>query len=292
MTRNDFLVEKQLHKLDPDLHRRFANSIFLLPKLLSDYLVLFPEFTDHSETHSVAIIDYCNKLIGHDNLEHLNADELYVLLMGAYLHDVGMGVSEKDFQEFSEQVEFDSRIRDHENASMFDVTRAYHNDFSACFIEKYSQLFDFPSEAHEFAVIQTARGHRKADLFDEAEYPAKLPLENGNTVCLPYLTAIVRLADEVNIEKDRNLLLTVDPSNVTTERQRLEFDKHEAVKKVTICEDRIELDVQTDDPYLFGLISQLADKVQETLDYCVRVVDERTDFVITQKKIQIVRPSA
>lgn len=288
MKGNDFLIEKNLHDLDPDLHRRFSDSVIVLLKLLSDYLVLFPEFTDHSETHSIAIIDYCNKLIGTGDVSKLNADELYILLMGAYMHDVGMGVSEKDFQEFSEQIEFDDRIDDHENATMFEVVRAYHNDYSACFIKKYAPIFDFPSEAHEFAVIQTARGHRKADLFDEEQYPAELPLPNGNTVSLPYLAAILRLADEMNVARDRNSELTVDTSKYSTEKQHLEFLKHEAIRSVTIYKNRIELKVDTADPKIYALISNLAIKLQRTLNYCVKVVDARTDHEITQKKITIV----
>ena len=288
MPNTDFLIEKRLYELDPELHRRFSESMLVLPKLLSDYLVLFPEFTDHSETHSIAILDYCNTLIGEEDIDKLNADELYILIMACYLHDIGMGISEKDYEEFSEQIEFDDRIKDYDSASMFDVVRAYHNDYSACFIRKYASVFDFPSEAHEFAVIQTARGHRKADLFDEKEYPAKLDLGNGNTACIPYLAAILRLADESNVAKDRNLTLTVDTSNYSTEKQRLEFAKHEAIKRMTIFNDRIELEVRTDDPMVYALISGLALKLQRTLDYCIRVVEYRTDLMITQRKITLV----
>ena len=35
------------------------------------------------------------------------------------------------------------------------------------------------------------------ELFDEKEYPAALRVQSGNTVCLPFLTALIRLADEI-----------------------------------------------------------------------------------------------
>ena len=288
MNNNDFLIEKHLHELDPELHRRFSENMIVLPKLLSDYLGLFPEFTDHSETHSIAIIDYCNSFVGEENIDNLNADELYILLMGCYLHDIGMGISEKDYHEFSRLISFDDRIEDPDSATMADIVRAYHNDYSACFIHKYANLFDFPSKAHEFAVAQTARGHRKADLFDENEYPADFALENGNSVCLPYLAAILRLADEVNVAKDRNSSLTVDTTKYSTEKQRLEFAKHEAIEHMTIYPDRIELDVNTDDPAVYALVSNLAIKLQRTLHYCIDVVEQRTDREVTQKKVIIV----
>ena len=64
MAGNDYLIEKRLYQLNPELHNRVSASLFVLQKLLSDYLIYFPEFTDHAETHSIAIIDYCNKFIG------------------------------------------------------------------------------------------------------------------------------------------------------------------------------------------------------------------------------------
>ena len=284
MEGTDFLIEQRLRELDPELHKRFTESLFVLQKLLSDYLILFPEFTDHTEAHSLAIIDYCNNFLGPETVADMNADELYALLMACYAHDVGMGISEKDYHEFCTQVQFDDRL-DGKDPTDADVIRAYHNDFSACFVRKYAQLFDFPSEAHEFAVIQIARGHRKADLFDEDEYPTELVLDNGNTIEVPFLAAILRLADEVNVARDRNSKLTFDATRYSTEKQRLENAKHEAIKKMTIYPDRIVLDVETDDLEVYALIAKLAIKLQRTLEYCRRVARERSDRAITQKKI-------
>ena len=32
-------------------------------------------------------------------------------------------------------------------------------------------------------------------------------------------------------------------------------------------------------------VEELAEKIQKTLDYCIRVIDDRTPYEITQKKI-------
>ena len=96
---HDFLMEKRLLELDPILHKRFTASVFGLQHILSNYKLLFPLFTDHTELHSLNVIDFSNHLIG-TQIERMNADEIYVLLMGAYLHDTGMGITEKDYEEF------------------------------------------------------------------------------------------------------------------------------------------------------------------------------------------------
>ncbi len=133
--------------------------------------------------------------------------------------------------------------------------------------------------------MQTARSHRKSDLFDEQAFPAEYVLADGNTVCLPYMAAIIRLGDEVNVAKDRNSRILFDPEKASTEKQRMENAKHEAIKKMTIYDDRIELDVSTDDESIYSAVAELKDKQQDTLDYCIRVVDERTPYEITQKKV-------
>ena len=285
MTGNDFLMEKRLMELDPGLHRRVSDSLFALRHVLSRYLVYFPEYTDHAETHSMAVIEYCNNLIGEKRIMEMNADELYVLLMACYLHDIGMGLFVKDYEEFLEHIDFGDYFETHETISEREVIRAFHNDFSACFIEKYYEVFDIPTKEHVFAIAQTARGHRKADLYDEQAYPSTLTFHNGNTVCLPYLAAIIRMGDEVNVAEDRNSKILFNLDNYSTETQRLENEKHRAIKRMTIYPNRIELDVNTKEQDVFAAVSNLAIKLQRTLDYCREVVEHRTPYEITQKKI-------
>ena len=78
-----------------------------------------------------------------------------------------------------------------------------------------------------------------------------------------------------------------DPEKASTEKQRMENAKHEAIKKMTIYPSRIELDVKTEHPEVYAAVANLAVKLQRTLDYCVKVVDERTGYEITQRKIII-----
>ena len=233
----------------------------------------------------MAVIEYCNNLIGEKRIMEMNADELYVLLMACYLHDIGMGLFVKDYEDFLEHIDFGDYLETHEKISEREVIRAFHNDFSACFIEKYYEVFDIPTKEHVFAIAQTARGHRKADLYDEQAYPSTLTFHNGNTVCLPYLAAIIRMGDEVNVAEDRNSKILFNLDNYSTETQRLENEKHRAIKRMTIYPNRIELDVNTKEQDVFAAVSNLAIKLQRTLDYCREVVEHRTPYEITQKKI-------
>ena len=70
---HDFAMERRLRELDPELHRRFTDAVFGLQHTLSNYKLLFPEYTDHTELHSLTVIDFCNRLIG-DQIVRMNAD--------------------------------------------------------------------------------------------------------------------------------------------------------------------------------------------------------------------------
>lgn len=284
----DYAMERRLRELNPELHNRFTESVFGLQHILSNYLLIFPTFTDHTELHSLNVIDFCNSIIG-SQLETLNADEIYSLLMGCYFHDTGMGIREKDYEEFSEQIDFGDYFETHKDASIPDIIRDFHNEFSGLFIKKYSALFDIPSEEHLNAIIQISRGHRKTDLTDENEYPIAMPVESGNTICYPYLSALIRLADEIDVAVGRNLSFLYDSGTLTNKKDIIEFGKHEAIKDVFVYKDKFVLSVETEDEFVYNNIKKMSKKMQKTLDECRFAVNGRTPHTLTQEFIEIKR---
>lgn len=283
-----FAMERRLRELSPELHARFTDSVFGLQHILSNYLLIFPTFTDHTELHSLNVIDFCNRIIG-SGIDKLNADEIYCLLMGCYFHDTGMGIRKKDFDEFSRQIDFGDYFETHSRDCIPDIIRDFHNEYSGLFLRKYSALFDIPSKEHLYAIIQISRGHRKTDLTDEKEYPVALSVESGNTICFPYLSVLIRLADEVDVAVGRNLSFLYELDTLTNEKDIIEFGKHEAIKEVEVLEDRFVLVIDTDDEYVFGNIKKMSLKMQKTLDECRRAIIGRTPYTITQKTIELKR---
>lgn len=283
---NNFALEYRLRELDINLHKRFTDCVFVLQKILSNYKLIFPEFTDHTELHTITVIDFCRRLIG-DALERLNKNELYVLLCGCYFHDTGMGITEKDFESFSREIDFGNYFEKHPNATRAEQIRDFHNDFSGLFVRKYAELFEFPSKAHTDAVVRISRGHRKTDLMDESIYPTGLAMPDGEKVCLPYLAALLRLADEIDVTAARNPLLLYDLESITDERQLLEHKRHRAVKDLAIEKDAFVLTIDGSDPVIAGKIRIMADKMQKTLDSCLKAVNGRTPFEISQQEVRV-----
>ena len=273
---DDFLMEKVLQRRNPPLFRLYQDNVCAAVNLLRKYTRIFPDYTDHSELHSLHVIDFCNRLIGRERIARMNDDEIYCLLLACYLHDTGMGVSEQDYPAFLRQIVSAGLASGPVTDDEREMVRRLHQEFSACLIRKYAPLFEFPSPDHLFAIVQIARGHRKTDLEDPAEYPAALPLPNGNTVCLPYLAALIRLADEIDAAADRNSTLLYDLSGYTDERQIQVFSYHEAIRSLRVEPDRFVLHVQTEENWVWDVVREVVDKMRDTLYYCREVTARRT----------------
>lgn len=282
----EFLCEYRLKELNEDLHRCYRNSIFVIDRLLTNYKLVFPFFTNHTFEHSAQVINYCNALLGRENAARLNADELYILLMGASLHDIGMGVSESDCHAFAKRVPgAEQYMAKHPDARVGDVTRAFHQEFSAEFIRKYKDLFEIPSEEHVYCIAQVVRGHRKLNLLDEEEFDPHYRLANGNEVRLPYLAALVKLADELDIGADRNLFFdSAALESEVSEFQMLCFHCHEAVPGIDFDGGRITIYYETDNAAVYEELMNLNGKVQKTFGEFTDVVRQRTDFKLRQQE--------
>ena len=282
---NDFLLETRLKNEAPDLHRQMTDSVVVLQRLLESFFTWFPDFTDHSTLHSMSVLDFCNKLLG-EQVEALTLPECYALAMACYLHDVGMGVSRDNFEAFTREIDFEEYREKHPEVSTAKIIRDFHNEYSGLFIRKYADLFDIPSEDMLFAIIQLSRGHRKTDLYDEEAYP-DLETPDG-VIRTAFLSAVLRLADEIDVGFDRNPELLFDTSKLTKQVDIDAFGTHESIRAVDVTEDRIILRVKPKEPRFVPLIEELAGKIQETLDYCMDVAEKRSDLRITQRLVEIV----
>ena len=279
----DFILEKRLKELRPDYHELFSATAFVSAHALDKYRLYFPDYTDHSMLHAMQVIDFCNRLIGPENMTKLNADEIYVLLESAYLHDSGMGISDADYMALKEKIVSPEFLKEHQDYTTAEIIRNYHNEFSGEFIRKYAALFEIPTEKHVNAIVQVSRGHRKTDLFDENEYPADFLLDNGNRVCLPYLASLIRLADELDIAADRNI--GAEFSEIDT----IDTRRHKAIRHLRMEKDSFVFEVETNDDVVFSEVVKAAQKLQEVLDLCNEVLIRRTPFTISQKKVTIER---
>lgn len=279
----NYSIERRLSECAPELHSRYRDCVVISLRMLRRYENYFPDFTDHTVLHTLDIIELCNKLIG-DQVEKLTPEDIYVLMMGALFHDVGMGVSISDFEQFREVLGFPKPADD--NARAWAV-RDYHQELSGLYLEKYWRMLDFPNESYAKAIIQVCRGHRKTDLFDEKNYPSQFEVEKGKTVSLPYLAALLCLADELDISSERNISFFYDVDKMPSARDRREFRKHMAIRQVELKPDRVVVHAWTEDPEIKEGVVEVTDKLRDKLMMCRKVAKERSSFTIAQADVEL-----
>ena len=286
---SDFYLERALREKDPRLHEIFKNCVAVMSVALDNYKHWFPTYTDHSMQHALNVIALCNSIIGPENCDKMNADEIFILLIGCYFHDIGMGISKSDFSEFAHQFEEDVKVPDidGEESEIINFIRSYHHELSGRLIRKYGELFEIPSEKYVYAVAQVARGHRKTDLFDKSEYDPEYEVDGGAKVCLPYLASVIRLADEIDVAEDRNPLESYIIKEDYTEKDIIEFAKHKAIKRLIIRENSFVIRADISDGQIAEYVNELADKIRETLEYCREATAARSRFIISQKTVEV-----
>ncbi|MBP3804317.1 MAG: hypothetical protein J6I76_10520, partial [Oribacterium sp.] len=121
--------------------------------------------------------------------------------------------------------------------------------------------------------------------FDETEYP-DIQTSDG-VIRTSYLAAVLRLADEIDVGVDRNPELLFDTSALTKQVDIDAFGLHESIRMVEVTENAIVLHVKPKEPRFEELIEELAGKIQETLDYCRKVVEKRSDLRIAPERVEI-----
>lgn len=156
------------------------------------------------------------------------------------------------------------------------------------YLEKYGEVLDIPNAAYRFAIIQVCRGHRKTDLMDDTGYPAAYPVAEGRVVCLPYLAALLCLADELDVARDRNISFMYDMGKIDNPISRMEFMKHHAIQSMELDEHMVTLHAQSDNPGVRNELMRLSEKLGDKLRYCGLVAATCTKFTISQKDVRLV----
>lgn len=77
---------------------------------LRPVIALFPHYSEHSHEHSEHIISAIEKLLGRDRIEKLLPADTWMLLVCAYMHDLGMLVQGKELELDWQTTEFQDHI--------------------------------------------------------------------------------------------------------------------------------------------------------------------------------------
>lgn len=193
------------------------------PRIINDY-------TDHGEKHSERIADYVCHLVQANDGKNLSSVEMYLLLSGIYLHDIGMQCDVVKHPTLKSRAEnYGAKFTNNFEAitsSTYSIEeqvdiRKNHSYLTAAWIDNAHRT----GNGILGKAAKTIPNELVDDLIDMCLYHTKLPITNC-PVSLKFdpgsrkqlLAALLRFADELDIDSNRVSLDTVkifslNPSN-------------------------------------------------------------------------------
>ncbi len=106
-----------------------------VPNILSCVSQVFPHYTKHDVSHSYAILDSIERVLGKEAIDKLSVTDLWLLLCSAFYHDIGMYISGNEVQKCFKSKEFQKYLCD-----LKDDAKLPLNKFANCFAIKDGKL--------------------------------------------------------------------------------------------------------------------------------------------------------
>ena len=172
------IKDDNLNKKLEDI-RKYAKE-----NLLRFWQIHAPHFVDHGETHCLSVESLLSRIIPEQIKSNLSEYEVFLLLCGVWLHDIGM-LSKKN-TETDEQV------------------RSNHHERSRTLIRKELPEINFTDD-ERYIVGEIAYFHRKiVDINDAIEFYETQTDSKLLKVRVKFLCALIRLADGCEIAHSRS----------------------------------------------------------------------------------------
>ena len=182
--------------------------------------------------HSIRLVEYADKLLQANYGNKLNEYEMYLLLAGIYLHDIGMQCDIKKFPDIKTEAEnLGAEFKlDFEE----DKATKYSNEEQNSIRENHPYLsaawISYAYKNEQTAVSTAVKSFSRKlveDLIDVCMYHSKLPIDKCDSRFMYYremrkklVAALLRFSDELDIADNRVSLETV---------KNFSFDAHNSL---------------------------------------------------------------
>lgn len=171
------------------------------------FSILHPSFTIHNIEHSESVIsnldNFCQlmELFDEYNEKKLSKYEIFLLLAGAYLHDIGMIVI-KDEEKVRLIEDSDSKFL--KNELSYKIREDHHIRSAEYIIQNNSIFHITATDSNNIGLI--CEGHGECDLLLERYHDRKDHTNRSDITAfirMHFLIALLRLADELDISCER-----------------------------------------------------------------------------------------
>ena len=249
MRLEDTALYKHLQILNNDVATILKHNIETkFVPLLNNIKIRLPEYTSHSETHSINVLENMWKIIPQQTKDNLSLVELILLIYSAYLHDIGMFIDDNDINGILDNSEYKNfkakwlKIYDkdvEEIEILKDFVRNIHAQRSEQYIENNKNLFII-SEINYSSILKRICGGHILNIEQISQYCENSKIANY-CVNEKYLTIILRIADLLDIYPNRTPYVLYEKIKPKNEISIQEWEKHLSITGWEINDSFIEI---------------------------------------------------
>lgn len=274
------------------------------------------EFTLHDGEHLFRVLNIMELLLSSSVIENLSIPELQLLILSAFMHDIGMAPDEKDVlawkkvwdyePEFESEDEkakseefnrfFSARPDDKERINNYiiqgkhsraDTAKAYlitefirqtHAERAREIIEKdWNNKIKFRDVDLTVEFAQLCLSHNE-DALNLLNLDKNFLCGAGIVICLPLIGLLLRLADVLDFDGKRTPPVLFSHLYVRHPVSLSEWNKHRAVEAWEINSDIIQFHAKCSHPAIEASIHDFCDLIDKELSVCRNIVSSLNDF--------------
>ena len=276
-------------------------------------LKYMPEYTLHDQTHLFRVLLLMERLIPPDTLDQLSIPELMMLILSAFLHDIGMAPEEEDIsawkkiwadeeptaEEYEEHKKYD-RFRSTYPHKIEEINKLveYENYQKAALVENYI-ISEYIRTTHtKRARVVIANNWSKKIKYEDKNLTyelAQLCFSHGESalsllemetnvlcgeniyICLPFIGVVIRLADLLDFDAKRTPSVLFSHLSVRNPVSLLEWQKHRSIHSWIIKSDKIAFHAKCSHPAIEKSIHEFCDYIDKELTDCSNVLNRIED---------------
>ena len=260
-----------------------------------------PEFTLHDSTHIFNILNIMGKLIPSENMSKLSTPDLFMLIISAFLHDIGMAPDEEYILVWKNQLPeeaYNEKLKE-EKEKFVRFRQTYSHQLEDIERLKGEQEYSKAQLLEDYIIteyIRTTHSIRSREIIAEywsgkiiyedtdltenlasicfshdESYTYLLQMEKFRVcgqdeyVCLPFVATILRLADIIDFDPKRTPTVLFSHLAVKNPVSLSEWKKHQSINAWTISSQNLIFSAQCEHPAIEATIRAFCDQIDEEL---------------------------
>lgn len=162
-----------------------------------------------------------------------------------------------------------------EELTFFQVMSKYHVLFSACLLEEYGDIFEFPSDLHKYAIIRMLHF-----IGENGTAPVQLEealvLNNQNVIRLKELAAVLAVGNQLAELKNANIDLSYDKFDKYNSEEIVGFVERNVVRSIKVKDGKLVIEAGGSDS-AYTLIERKVNLIIDNFGKIVSSLSNRSD---------------